>query len=118
MKKLLFIALMLSFLVGNAQQDRQQFRPNTNNDPAQLYTDYDPGFPYASDLNKNKIRRTDNMGFPFEFDVNRYSIKKPDNTGYPSEIDLNRYSIRIPDNYPPGYPSEFDLNRYTIRKPN
>ena len=101
MKKLIFIALLLSFLMGNAQQDRQQFGPNGTNAPVQLYlaNDIDPGHPVA-------------------FDLNRYSNRKPDKIypGYPGQVDLNRYTIRKTDDIDPGYPSQVDINRYTIRK--
>lgn len=120
MKKLLFIALLLSFLMGNAQQDRQQFGPNGTKAPVQLYlaNDIDPGYPIAFDLNRNKIRKTDNHpGYSGEVDVNRYSIRKPDNhPAIPIEFDLNRYTIRKTDNIDPRYPIAFDLNRYTIKK--
>jgi hypothetical protein len=117
MKKLILIALLLSFLVGNAQQARHQYGPNNTKAQVQIYTGINPGFPTASDLNRNKIRKTDNDAeYPIAFDLNRYTIRNPDNTEYPGEIDLNRYTIRKPDDT--GYSSEIDLNRYTIRKPD
>ena len=88
---------MLGFLIGNAQQNRQQFGPNSTRVPVQLYLDNHPGQNISFDANRNKIRKTD---------------YHPE---YPSEIDLNRYAIRKTDNYPE-YPSEIDVNRYTIRK--
>jgi len=59
MKKLLVIALILSFLIGNAQQDRQQFGPNSTKAPVQLNTDDNPGYPIFIDLNRYTIRKTD-----------------------------------------------------------
>lgn len=98
MKKLIFIALLLSFLMGNAQQDRQQSGPKITKAPVQLNTD-------------------NNAGYPIEIDLNRYTIRKPDNDPTPILFDLNRYTMKKPDKHP-GYPNESDLNRYTMKKPN
>jgi hypothetical protein len=118
MKKLLFIVLMLSFLIGNAQQNRPQYGPNSTREPAPSDEGINLGFPSEVYIYMNTIRKTDNHpAHPSEIYLYKNSIRKTDNhPGYPSEIDLNRYSIRKTDNNA-GYPSEVDLNRYTIRKP-
>ena len=90
---------MFGFLIGNAQQDRQQSRPNSSKEPVQTYRENHAGYPSEIDLYRYSIRKTDNnLGFPGEIDVNRYSIRKTDiNLGFPSEIDLYRYTIRKTD---------------------
>lgn len=121
MKKLLFIALLLSFLVGNAQQDRPQFMTNSSKGPGQICTGINPGYPSVVDLNSNRNRKTDdfNPGYPSEIEMYKYANRKTDNLniGFPGEIDLNRYSIRRPDNHPE-FNVLYDLNRYTIKKPD
>ena len=121
MKKLLIVALLLSFLVGNAQQERQQYGTNSTREPVQLYNGINPGYPSEVDLNKSTIRKTDNdAGYKSEVNQYRYSIRKTNNInlGYPSEIDQYRHSISKPDNINLGFPSEVYIYRHSIRKPD
>lgn len=97
MKNLLFIALMLSFLIGNAQQDRQQFVPNSINDQDQSYTDNHPEYPILFDMYKNDIRITE------------------DHPWYPAFIELYKNDIRIIDGHP-GDNILFELYKDEIRK--
>ena len=97
MKNLLLITLLLSFLVGNAQQNRNQFGPNSNKEQAEISSGINPGYPSEGVMGKYAIKITDN------------------NPGFPSEVVMYKYTIRKTDNNP-GYPSEVDLNRYTSRK--
>jgi len=98
MKNLLFIALMLSFLIGNAQQDRQKFGPNNTNDQNQSYTENHPEYPILFDLYKNDIRITDgHPGDNILFELYKDKIRKTDNHPLTDLIDLNRYSSRKTD---------------------
>jgi hypothetical protein len=119
MKKLLFIALMLGFLAGNAQQDWQQFGPNGTRATVQFYPVNHPGLPVDVDMNKNTIRKTDmNTGYPVDIDMYKNTIRKPDyHPGIPIVFDTNKDKIKETDRHI-GHPVEFDLNRYTIRKPD
>jgi hypothetical protein len=114
MKKLVFIALMLSFLAGNAQQDNQLSWPGSNKSQDQSYTEYNPGYPYAIDLNRYSIRKPDNTGIPIYMDQDTYSIMKPDDLGQPYEINVNRYSIKKPDES--RHPVLFQVDRYRMKK--
>jgi hypothetical protein len=118
MKKLIFIGLMFGFLIGNAQQDRQQFGPNTTKKSVQYYTENPPGYPVQVNLNRYTIRKTDdfNPGYPSEVYLNNDSNRKPDdfNPGYPSEVQLNKYSSRKTTSHP-GYPIFTDTDRYRMK---
>ena len=115
MKKLLFIALMLSFLAGNAQQSSQLYGQNNTRESDQYYTDNHPGYPVAFDQNWNTIRKPYIVDHDIAFDVNRNTIRKTaDIVDHDIAFDVNRNTIRKTDNIIS--PVYFDVNRYTIRK--
>ena len=117
MKKLLLIALVLSFSAVNAQLDRQHFVPNSTQATVQSYIDDHPGNPILFDLNRNNVKKTDNHPvYPVIIDPYRNAIMKPDNhPNYPYVIDAYRNAIMMPYSHPDN-PIVIDPNRYTIRR--
>lgn len=117
MKKLIVIALMLSFFAVNAQQGRQPNGPNGARETAQLSTYNHPGDHILVDLNKDRIRKTDNYtGHSIFIDTDRYEIAHPDyHPGYPIFTDSDRYSIAYPD-YHPGGPVYGDPDKGEMKK--
>ena len=120
MRTLLFIALMLCFLIGNAQQARQQFRPTTNTDRIQLTNGIKPGYTSEIERYRNIIMETENLGHPSRSDIYEKRIMKTDmHPGYPSESEPNKNKIMKPDkNYNPGFDKEVDKYEKKIMKTN
>ena len=100
MKKLLLIALMFCFFIGNAQQEKSHYGQKNTGSQAQLYYGINPGYPSLLDLNTNKIRKTDaHPGYPVTIDPYTNEIAKPDfeNPGYTFESCPYLDEIRITD---------------------
>lgn len=117
MKNSFLIALMFSFLIVNAQHDRLQYPPKTAGEQAQIYAGINPDQPYVLDLNKNKIRITDNhTGYPFKCNPYANDPRIPDmDPGNPFSSFPYMYEIRRPD-FAPGQPFVTCPYKYTIRK--
>jgi hypothetical protein len=99
MKKLIFIALMFGFLVGNAQQNAQHSGLNNTREEIQSGTYKHPGIRSEVDQYRNKIAKPLNaLGLPFESDPYMNEMMRPDNhPGLPFESELYEKEIMKTD---------------------
>ena len=114
MKKLLLVALMLSFLAGNAQQARQQYgQDDSKKAQVQLNTDNNPEHPISWDIYRYSDMKPDNLDLPCHVDVYKSSIRLTENLEGPVHFDRYRYANRKTENL--GTPYHVNVNRYTNR---